>query len=293
MRQTSGPLVAHALDAQPKPFGEGNYAVYGAMRRFQWHGTTSLSIKTIRRGSALFKADRGIHKVQRGNFLVMNAGREYTVIVDEPEPIFGFSVFFAPGFVEKVSRESQGPDAKPIRESEYPFYERIYKDEKTLQKLYAFQDGFLQHQDDTLWLEQQTQDLALSLVALQTKVKAEVEAFAELRPAARDEVYRRLYKARDYAQACLDQKVSLTDLADVACFSPSYFLRSFRALYGKTPHQFLLELRLERARHLLRTTEKTVTEICGAVGFESLGSFSWTFSRRVGVSPEMYRRQCR
>src|SRR5262245_15970024 len=79
-------------------------------------------------------------------------------------------------------------------------------------------------------------------------------------------------------------------MAATAHVSPRHFSRSFRRIFGETPHQYLLSRRLERARHLLRTTDDSVAEICLAVGFTSVGSFTTTFTRHVGVSPTTYRR---
>jgi AraC-like DNA-binding protein len=70
-------------------------------------------------------------------------------------------------------------------------------------------------------------------------------------------------------------------------------LRRFDRTFGSTPHAYLTHLRLERAKQLLSGDELSVTEICGAVGFESLGSFSTLFARRVGESPLRYRQSLR
>lgn len=78
-------------------------------------------------------------------------------------------------------------------------------------------------------------------------------------------------------------------LARRARLSPFHFIRTFRAATGLTPHQYVRERRLERARHLLSTTPMPVTEVCQAVGFTSLGSFSTLFRRSTGQSPAAYR----
>ena len=70
--------------------------------------------------------------------------------------------------------------------------------------------------------------------------------------------------------------------------SPAYFSRSFKAAFGETPHQYLMSRRMERAKALLRAGA-TVTDVCMAVGFSSLGSFSTQFKRLVGESPSAYR----
>jgi AraC-like DNA-binding protein len=83
--------------------------------------------------------------------------------------------------------------------------------------------------------------------------------------------------------------LTVAALARRARLSPFHFIRAFRAATGLTPHQYLRERRLERARHLLSTTTMPVTEICQSVGFTSLGSFSNLFRRATGQSPVAYR----
>ena len=101
---------------------------------------------------------------------------------------------------------------------------------------------------------------------------------------------RHLLRARDLIDGRYHEALDLRKMADTAHVSPRHFSRSFRRIFGETPHQYLLSRRLERARHLLRTTDDSVAEICLAVGFTSVGSFTSTFTRHVGVSPTTYRR---
>lgn len=89
---------------------------------------------------------------------------------------------------------------------------------------------------------------------------------------------------RNYAKP-----LTVAALARRARLSPFHFIRAFRSATGLTPHQYLRERRLDRARHLLSTTEMPVTEVCHAVGFASLGSFSSLFRRATGRSPIAYR----
>src|SRR3954453_18946203 len=80
-------------------------------------------------------------------------------------------------------------------------------------------------------------------------------------------------------------------IAAVAHVSPAHFSRSFRAVFGETPHRYLQRRRVERSMFLLRETERSVTDICLDVGFSSLGTFSRTFRDIVGESPSDYRRR--
>ncbi|MGH2983762.1 MAG: helix-turn-helix domain-containing protein [Solirubrobacterales bacterium] len=102
---------------------------------------------------------------------------------------------------------------------------------------------------------------------------------------------RHLLHARDIVDGRYTEPLDLEGLARAAHVSPRHFSREFRRTFGETPYQYLLTRRLERARHLLRTTDLQVAEICLAVGFNSIGSFTTTFRRHVGISPTAYRRR--
>ena len=78
-------------------------------------------------------------------------------------------------------------------------------------------------------------------------------------------------------------------VAAIAHVSPAHFSRSFRAVFGETPHSYLQRRRVERSMFLLRETDRSVTDICFDVGFNSLGTFSRTFRHIVGESPSTYR----
>ena len=80
-------------------------------------------------------------------------------------------------------------------------------------------------------------------------------------------------------------------VAAVAHVSSAHFIRSFRAVFGETPHRYLQRRRVERSMFLLRETERSITDICLDVGFNSLGTFSRTFREIVGVPPADYRKR--
>jgi AraC-like DNA-binding protein len=142
-------------------------------------------------------------------------------------------------------------------------------------------------------LEEQLHKLMGQLLQVHFNVYKEVETLPAARPATREELYRRVQYARDYAAALFDTPVTLDDMACVACLSPNHLLRTFKQVFQQTPHQFITTIRLEEAQRLLRCTDNPVTDICYAVGFESIGAFGWLFRRRFGVSPGEYRRQSR
>ena len=86
------------------------------------------------------------------------------------------------------------------------------------------------------------------------------------------------------------QAMDLHNISNEAFFSKFHFTRLFKSIYGSTPHQYLTKVRMEKAKLLLQN-EKTVTETCFDVGFESLGSFSGLFKRYTGMSPAKYQQE--
>ncbi|MGH9900768.1 MAG: helix-turn-helix domain-containing protein [Pyrinomonadaceae bacterium] len=113
------------------------------------------------------------------------------------------------------------------------------------------------------------------------------------RRATRIEIYKRLCRARDYIESCYDEPVSLPLLAGVACLSRHHFLRLFREIFRMTPHQYLTEVRLQKARRLVEENDRPVAEVCVAVGFEDPSSFARLFRRRFGRTPRALRRPAR
>lgn len=101
---------------------------------------------------------------------------------------------------------------------------------------------------------------------------------------------RRMLRARDAMDRQYAEPLDVPALAAVAHVSEAHFIRTFKATFGETPHRYLQRRRVERAMALLVSTERTVTDICMAVGFSSLGTFSRTFREVVGESPSAYRR---
>ncbi len=99
----------------------------------------------------------------------------------------------------------------------------------------------------------------------------------------------RLRKARDRIDREYAEPLDVESLARTALMSSGHFARSFRAAYGETPYGYLMTRRIERAKALLRRGDLSVTEVCVAVGCTSLGSFSASFTKLVGVPPSEYR----
>jgi transcriptional regulator GlxA family with amidase domain len=105
----------------------------------------------------------------------------------------------------------------------------------------------------------------------------------------REDRNRRMLRSRDAMDREFARPLDVAALAAIAGTSQAHFIRTFRATFGETPHRYLQRRRVERAMFLLRTTDRSVTDVCFDVGFGSLGTFSRTFRAIVGASPVAYR----
>jgi AraC-like DNA-binding protein len=121
---------------------------------------------------------------------------------------------------------------------------------------------------------------------------AEHDMCEQIKPQAksnRADIQQRLCRARKFIDDYYDLPLPLAEISKQAYLSRYHFLRLFRDTFNTTPHQYLIQRRIERAKQLLSCAELSVTEVCFEVGFQSLGSFSTLFRQRVGHSPVSYR----
>lgn len=100
-------------------------------------------------------------------------------------------------------------------------------------------------------------------------------------------LYRRIVAAKRYIDNHFTERILVRDMAKEACFSKYHFLRLFKKAYGQTPHAYLTSLRIKQAKVLL-LEEESITQVCFALGFESVPSFTKLFKRHTGYSPQQY-----
>jgi AraC-like DNA-binding protein len=281
-----------------EPLGRRNRILHvpGGRRHF-WQGTGCLSIKTFAGGRAFYRTGLGSCAVDDAVYLVLNEGQPYSITVESESPVESFCVFVRDGLADEVHRSLREPAARLLDDPGRPtgpalrFFERTYPRDRAVSPALARLRAAYLRPHEAGRLDERLRELVERLLAAHAAASREADALPALRASTREELYRRLHRARDYAVACLERPLTLEELAGVACLSPNHFLRTFKQLFARTPHQFLTDKRLERACSWLAHGGRPVAEVAAAAGFESLGSFSWLFRRRVGLAPTEYRRR--
>jgi AraC-like DNA-binding protein len=131
--------------------------------------------------------------------------------------------------------------------------------------------------------------LAHQLLQQHDEIAKQMSRIPAARAGTRQELFARVTRGREFLHAEAYGRIRLRDAARAASMSPFHFQRTFSRAFGKSPASYVTRLRLARAVQLLKRGAP-VTEVCFAIGFESIGSFSATFRNHFGVPPSAFRR---
>ncbi|KAA8747374.1 AraC family transcriptional regulator [Paenibacillus sp. MYb63] len=273
------------------------FILHESSSQFDWKGSGSLSLKTFRNGKTLYEAGRGHFAVNNENYLLLNEGQEYSLHIDSSTPVESFCIFFPPGYVEEIGRNLISSDLQLLDEpyryssaSKMEWVERTYAmDNRLGAALKHLRNLYSQDTLDSWAITEQLHQLAVHMLDLHRNVQQEINELDMIRLSTREELYRRVYIGHEYISAYYDQPLTLEQTASAAQLSVNHFLRNYKKLFGTSPHRYLTECRLLAAKRLLLDSDRSVTNICYDVGFESLGSFSSLFTRRFHSSPSQLR----
>jgi AraC family transcriptional regulator len=278
--------------------GAANAILWGRARQYhvaEFPGP--LSIKSVVRGSGVWGTAEAERVVDSGNYLVLNAGRPYSLTIDAREIVETFCLFFRAGFAEDVSRvESSAPaalldgPADSGGRAPLEFFETLHRhDAEVSPLLWRMRQRIAEKSAMDMWLEDQFFAVARAMLKVRGRSEKQAARIPAKKVSTRRELYRRLLRGKDYLDSFFAGEVQLQHAANAACVSPYHFHRLFHEVFRETPNQYLQRRRLERARELLKNTDRGVTEISLDVGFESSSSFSALFRRTFGYSPREYR----
>jgi AraC-like DNA-binding protein len=248
-----------------------------------------ISIKTVSYGEVEWRLDHRRYLIKPDTILLLPDGDEYSLTIDSVEPSSGFCTVFRRGLVEEccrtaVSKQETLLDA-PYDIRPVPFRRRLESRTGALGRAVDALAAAVaaRASSDTLgWLFESLGEKAADSISEQRRESFRLTA---LRPATRLEIQRRIHLARQAIEDDLAAPWTLVTMARAAMMASHHFHRCFRMLFGETPRRWLSRRRAERAMALLRTTGRSVIEVCLAVGYASASSFSSSFAARYGMTP--------
>jgi len=254
-----------------------------------------LSIKTVRSGEEWYGVDGRRLAVRPGQFLLLNNDQEYSCHIDTTEKVRVFSVFFKKDFASSIlhdalSREERSLDDPSLSGSTPEFFQTLTDIDPLLeQQLAGLTAALKAHGYEPAVMDEHLIFLLHHLIRVHTSAIRQASQVDAVRFHTRTEVYRRLCIARDLMHSTFMERADLSAIGQTACLSVPQLVRQFKAVFHKTPHQYLTGIRLAHAARLLKHSLLSVQEITSSCGFENTSAFCRIFKMQYGVSPIQFR----
>jgi AraC-like DNA-binding protein len=248
-----------------------------------------VSIKTACYGEVEWQLEGRRYVIHPDALLLLPDGDEYALTIDSATPSRGFNVLFRHGLVESCWRAATAtPEAlldAPYEVQPFPFRRRLESKAGPLGQALEPLATAVAAKASPECVDWLFESLGARVVESVCEQRRELARLNAIRPATRREIHRRLELAREAIEDDLAAPWRLLTMARAAMMAPHHFHRSFRQAYGQTARAWLARRRAERALMLLRSTRRSVTDICFAVGYSSTTSFSASFASRYGTPP--------
>ena len=256
-----------------------------------------LSIKCAFHGNEYYQSGDRFYAVNDTNYLIMNEGSFYSSYIFSKSAVESFTVNFSEEFETNAiqglinTHEDLLSFTHPAGQK-IEFTEKLYRHNELISPV-LFQLFSLSSQlhCNKILMGELYYTLIEKLLLNQKNVNREVQQIKAIKASTRNELYKRLYYAKDFIDSCYMTDLCLEKIAEISHLNTAYFLRSFKYFFKVTPYQYIIHRRLDEAKKLLENSKATVTEVCFSVGYYDLTSFIKLFRNKFGLSPKKYQRE--
>jgi len=277
-----------------------NNVIYSGTRSTYNQQTTSdFSIRFVFSGNERYNIGKRQLSIYSDSFLILNKGTHYTSTVESAVPVQSFGISFDDKFLQEFKNGWQLKDEALLDLNKYPFINR--HEQEFYETIYPFRGDIFfnikhlkHHLDhglkDELLINEYLQHCLINYFQIfNEEIFQKAQRLNFLSKSTKIEILRRLNLAKEYLYSNYNTNISLNELAEYACLSVTHLLRTFRQAFHQTPHQFLVQIRLQRAKELLKNTDYPVNEIVNMIGFDCPSSFIRLFKDRFQTTPMKYR----
>lgn len=251
-----------------------------------------LSLFMNLKGESVVEVTGRSTRVREGFFYLSNQSQHYTLTIDEKTETQTFNIHFGDYLVDQVWHSLIKPE-NYLLENEFSipaesmaFHNRLFRKSTLFENILI---TLKETEGSGLRFEEGLGKLIEALLQEETKLGNVAQRLPAIKKATRAEIIKRLSRATDLIYAKYDRNLTLDEIAAASCLSKFHFLRLFRVAFGKTPGQFLDEVRIDKAKEQVTKTNLTIQEISRNLGFQNASSFSRMFHNRVGVYPSVLR----
>lgn len=255
-----------------------------------------LSLKTILAGEEWYQVDGRQLTVRRGQFLILNDNQTYSCRIHKGQATRVLSVFFQREFAASVFHDISLTNDQLLQS---PFDDTA-KTPEFVQTLHTIEPDFAgslsqliteldTNGDDPNCIDEKLVFVLHYLLRTYRKDNRLAQRIDAIKPATKREIYRRLCVAKDILHSSFHETIDLAGLCRQVLLSRPQLIRQFKSVFGRTPYQYLIDLRLRHAAESLQETPAPVREIAWHSGFTDPSAFCRAFRTAYGLSPEQFR----
>lgn len=284
---------AHKWERHNNIFVRHNVVIKARSKKIEyplhWGG---LSIKMVLNGHESYLVDGIEYKLNQNTFLILNHDQYYSSYINENEDVESFTIHFTPAFEKEIISYHYNSTGQLL---DHPFISNSYKPEFT-QTVHHFTNRinllklmlteFLpDFKNNIPQIEELFYYLYMEILNQQGNIQKKKSNINVVKKSTRDEIHKRILHAKDYMESFYHKAdLDLDELAMISCMNKYHLLRCFKQLFGKTPYQYLKQIRFVRAHSLLKTGKYSVAEVVGLCGYDDLSSFNKSFQKTFGIN---------
>lgn len=275
---------------------DGSKIIYSRLHAYEHveKESSSFSIKFVLDGVERYNVNQHTYSVRAGQFLLVNQQQSFEVDFAAKRAVLGICLYLNEALIEDIYRNLKEQDEylldNPFQSDKQPFdfHETVYSTHQNplgtyLQHIAHLTDittGQIGIQSEELFYR-----VTDYLLQTQYDVISQIKRIPAQRRSTQQELFRRVSKAKNYLDEYYQEDVPNAQLAELSAMSEYHFFRTFKQVFGLSPHQYLLDRRLKQALALLKTRRYTVTDIAHLTGFIDVYSFSKAFKKAFGIPP--------
>jgi len=256
-------------------------------------------IRTIVRGDGLFIYDNNSVKITKGDLIIVNPNQPHRIIMDDPEKSNVLTIWFdyerlnniITAIKEKDSRLLNNPEISNTYD--FMFKSQHYKNSMLYLGRLMFQFLDNNNDDDDIAInfikEIYLHEFLYYLFKEELKNSTKLQTKKEIAFPSKEEIKKRMEIAKDFIYENINKKVTIEQLSNITGLSNSYFIILFKEYFGISPYQYLISVRMNIAKNLLKNTNISVKDIGTRIGYPTFQSFAKAFKLFTGSTPSEYR----
>ncbi len=280
------------------PLNHRNKVIHTTLKQFEkYEPDSGLSMKFCLDGKEHYRMNGSQHEVTSGKFLLVNRRRDLHCWIDSEKAVEGICYYVDEEIVKDViqtmNRNIDSSLVSPFHRMDSAggeFREIVLTARRSLLGNFLADSAIVIRRDSSIpGGSDFFYRLAEILVAENHRISAQVNGIEAEKKSTREELFRRVTKAREWIEDCQLSQVTISELARECCLSEYHLHRTFRQVFGISPHQYLISCRIETAKILLQKENLRVLDVAHQTGFSDIHTFSKTFRKKTGVAPGKWR----